>query len=100
VNGDERARRLTDGPPDPTFTFLVDGQAVEACAGETIGGAMLLAGRRALRRTARRDEPRGLYCVMGVCWECAVRVEGRTVRACVVPATPGLSVETLGRTPR
>jgi aerobic-type carbon monoxide dehydrogenase small subunit (CoxS/CutS family) len=32
---------------------------------------------------------------MGVCWECAVRVDGQTVRACVVPAAPGLVVETL-----
>ena len=100
MNPRARARRLTEGPPDPTFTFFVDGEAIEACSGETIGGALLLAGRRGLRRTARRDEPRGLYCVMGVCWECAVRVDGRSVRACVVPATPGLSVETLCATPR
>jgi aerobic-type carbon monoxide dehydrogenase small subunit (CoxS/CutS family) len=90
-----RGQRLAGVDAESTFTFFVDGDPVEACAGETIGGAMLLAGRRTLRRTTRGDEPRGLYCVMGVCWECAVRVEGRTVRACLVPATPGLAVETL-----
>jgi hypothetical protein len=96
MNDNARARRLADGGAESTFTFLVDGVAVEACAGETIGGALLLAGRRAIRRTARAGEARGLYCVMGVCWECAVRVNGQTVRACVVPAAPGLVVETLG----
>jgi succinate dehydrogenase/fumarate reductase-like Fe-S protein len=90
-----RARRITDGTREPTFTFIVDGVAVEACAGETIGGALLLAGHRPIRHTARGNEARGLYCVMGVCWECAVRVDGQTVRACVVPAAPGLVVETL-----
>ena len=90
-----RGQRLSPGDAEATFTFFVDGDPLEACAGETIGAAMLLAGRRTLRRTARGDEPRGLYCVMGVCWECAVRVEGRTVRACLVPAAPGLAVETL-----
>ena len=87
-----RALRLhPDGEP---FTFVVDGAPVPACPGETIATALLLAGRRALRQTAKRGEPRGLYCVMGVCWECAVLVRGRAVRACVTPATPGLPVET------
>ncbi len=100
MTGDARARRLADGAAEPTFTFLVDGVQVEACAGETIGAALLLAGRRAIRRTQRSGEARGLYCVMGVCWECAVRVNGQTVRACVVPASPGLVIETLDGPPR
>lgn len=89
------------GEPDtPRFTFSLDGESVEACPGETIAGALLAAGRRTLRRTAKRGEPRGLYCVMGVCWECMVLVEGQTVRACIAPATPGLTVQSLrGHTP-
>jgi succinate dehydrogenase/fumarate reductase-like Fe-S protein len=32
---------------------------------------------------------------MGVCWECAVRINGRSVvRACMEPAVKGLQVET------
>jgi hypothetical protein len=89
-----RAVRIGESGSD-RFAFLVDGQPVEACEGETIGGALLAAGRRSLGGTAKGDEPRGLYCVMGVCWECGVRVDGRTVRACLVPAAPGLRVETL-----
>ena len=77
------------------FTFSLDGEPVEACPGETIAGALLAAGRRTLRRTAKRDEPRGLYCVMGVCWECAVLVDGQTVRACLALASPGLGVQSL-----
>jgi len=90
-----RAQRLQGGADEATFTFFLDGDPVEACAGETIGAALLVAGRRAIRRTARSDEARGLYCVMGVCWECAVRVDGQTVRACLAPAAPGLVVETV-----
>jgi len=89
-------RRLGDAASDGRFSFSVDGEPVDARAGETVAAAMLAAGRRTIRRTARRDEPRGLYCVMGVCWECAVLIDGRIVRACVVPAVPGLAVETLG----
>jgi len=75
---------------------FVDGRPVQASPGETIATALLATGTRALRQTATRGEPRGLYCVMGVCWECGVRVDGRAVRACVTPATAGLVVETLG----
>jgi aerobic-type carbon monoxide dehydrogenase small subunit (CoxS/CutS family) len=89
-----RAARINEQDA-PRFTFFLDGESVEACAGETIAGALLAAGRRTLRRTAKRDEPRGLYCVMGVCWECVVLVNGQTVRACVAPASPGLAVQSL-----
>ena len=91
---ESRAIRL--GGSGERFTFVVDGREVTACPGETIATALLADGRRALRRTTKLGEPRGLYCVMGVCWECAVQIDGRTVRACVTPATPGLAVETFG----
>lgn len=95
MSGDARRAARIGEAGDERFAFFVDGEPVEACAGETIGGALLAAGRRSLRRTAKGDEPRGLYCVMGVCWECAVLVDGRTVRACVALAAPGLQVQTL-----
>ena len=91
-----RAARLPGPASEIPFTFFVDGEPVEACAGETIGAAMLVAGRRTIRRPAGRGDGRGLYCVMGTCWECAVRVAARTVRACLEPVVPGLRVETLG----
>ena len=96
---DPSARRLGDIASDQPFSFLVDGESVQACAGETVAGALLAAGRRTIRHTVKRGEPRGLYCVMGICWECAVVIGGRTVRACVTQAAPGLSVETLGGRP-
>lgn len=94
MSGGHGARRLGDDAADERFTFFVDGEPVLAYHGETIGTALLAADRRTLRHTSKRHEPRGLYCVMGVCWECAVIVDDRTVRACVTLATPQLRVET------
>jgi aerobic-type carbon monoxide dehydrogenase small subunit (CoxS/CutS family) len=88
------SERLGDTAGEPRFTFFVDGDPVQALAGETIATALLAAGRRTLRHTGTRGEPRGLYCVMGVCWECAVVIDGRTVRSCMTPAAPGLAVDT------
>jgi D-hydroxyproline dehydrogenase subunit gamma len=77
------------------FELRVDGEHVPAHAGETIAAALLAAGRRALRRTAGRGEPRGVYCAMGVCGECVMVVDGQPgVRTCVTLAAPGMTVQT------
>lgn len=73
------------------FTF--DGREIEALPGESIAAALSAAGILAFRSTAS-GAPRGLWCGMGACWECAVTVDGRpSQRACLVKAEAGLCVE-------
>jgi D-hydroxyproline dehydrogenase subunit gamma len=75
------------------FELLADGEPVRAYPGETVAAALLAAGRRRTR-TTRRGEWRGLYCGMGLCFECIMVVDGRpNVRACTTPALPGMRVE-------
>lgn len=77
------------------FRFTLDGEPVEAYPGETIAGALLAAGRRAARRTAWRGEARGPFCLMGVCHDCRMVVDGvANVRTCLTPAREGMRVET------
>jgi aerobic-type carbon monoxide dehydrogenase small subunit (CoxS/CutS family) len=62
---------------------------------------LVAAGLLAFRQTAKRREPRGMYCGIGLCHECAMMINGvPNTRACQTPATPGCRVETqdgLGR---
>ena len=82
------------------FTFEVDGKAVEARAGETIAVALLARGQRRLRSTRKQGKPRGLFCAMGICFDCVVTVDGRSgVRACMTTARPGTRVERPGQSP-
>lgn len=74
--------------------FTCDGREVQANAGATIAAALWVAGVRTLRRSRALGAPRGLYCAMGACFECLVRVDGREVRACMTPVRDGLVVET------
>lgn len=75
------------------LSFTFDGLPIEAYEGETIAAALLGSGRRALRVTDRRGEVRGLFCNMGVCFECLVDVDGRTnQRACQHPVSEGMRV--------
>jgi aerobic-type carbon monoxide dehydrogenase small subunit (CoxS/CutS family) len=70
------------------FTF--DDRPVPFRAGQSIGAALAAAGIRSLRRTRLGGRPRGLFCGIGVCFDCLVTVDGRpSVRACMVEARPG-----------
>ena len=90
----ERGGRVADVARGDAFELRVDGERVPAHHGETIAAALLAAGRRAVRRTAGRGEPRGVYCAMGVCGECVMVVDGEPgVRTCVTLAAPGMTVQ-------
>ena len=63
--------------------------------GQTIAGVLLATGRSAWRRTSRASAPRGLFCGIGVCFDCLVTVNGDPdVRACQRRASDGDVVET------
>ncbi len=72
-----------------------DGEPVEAIEGETIAAALVAAGRHTLGHD-RDGNPRGLFCGMGVCFECLVSVDGGPgVRACLAKVAPGMRVRSL-----
>lgn len=76
-------------------TFRFDGAPVPFRPGQSVGAALTAHGVRAWRTTRREGRPRGLFCGIGVCFDCLVTVQGRpNQRACLVVAEPGLRVET------
>jgi hypothetical protein len=69
--------------PIRAVNFLVDGESLAAVEGQTIAGALLATGRLAWRTTSAEGRPRGVFCGIGVCFDCLVVVNGlRDVRAC------------------
>ena len=77
------------------ISLRVDGQDIEAFEGESVASALLAAGITTLRRSKDHEQPRGLYCGMGVCYECLVTIGGvHAQRACVTPAEDGMVIET------
>jgi D-hydroxyproline dehydrogenase subunit gamma len=46
----------------------------------------------------RQNAPRGAFCLMGVCQECVVTVDGTIEQACLVEPLDGMTV-TLGGAP-
>jgi len=77
------------------FEIEVDGEPVVAFEGETVASALLASGRSTFRFTNRRGEPRGIFCGMGLCFDCVMTIDGiPNVRTCVTPAEPGMKVQT------
>jgi predicted molibdopterin-dependent oxidoreductase YjgC len=72
-----------------------DGTTVPFRPGQTIGAALVAAGRPSWRTTRIDGSPRGLFCGIGVCFDCLVTVDGvPNQRACLVRAEAGQSVTT------
>ena len=83
----------TTDPAEP-FEITLDGVPILARPGETIAAALLAAGVRAWRTTRIGGRPRGLFCGIGVCYDCLISVGGQRVRACQQLAAPGDAVST------
>ncbi|MGV9776572.1 (2Fe-2S)-binding protein [Streptosporangium sp. NPDC003464] len=86
---------LVRARPEPEFEISVDGAPVPVVPGQTIGAALHGAGIRAWRTTRIGGRPRGLFCGIGVCFDCLVTVNGvPSLRACLTEARPGDLVST------
>jgi predicted molibdopterin-dependent oxidoreductase YjgC len=86
-------RRLAEtGAP---VAITVDGRQLGARAGDTVASALLANGIDRCRTTPVSGAPRAPYCLMGVCFECLVTIDGVGSRqGCLVPVRDGMSIET------
>ena len=78
-----------------TLVLKVDGREIRAREGDTVAAALLAAGIKHIRTTPVSGAPRAPYCLMGVCFDCLVTINGVGSRqACLVPVHEGMTVET------
>lgn len=81
----------------PRVAFTFGGRAVEARQGDTVAMALWAAGHRVLRASSSDGAPRGVFCNMGVCFECQMSIDGVLQRACTTLVRAGMRVEAGGR---
>ena len=91
----EATRRLQLGEElerGPHVTLTIDGRPTTAYLGETVA-AVLFAEGSGQTRTTVGGKPRGVFCGMGVCFDCLVVVDGiPNTRACMTKAREGMDV--------
>jgi hypothetical protein len=86
--------RTSDVLRGEPIIFELDGRQLSAYEGESIAAAAISAGIRTLRLAPRTNEPRGVYCGMGVCFDCLVIIDGMpNQRACMTEVSPGMRVQ-------
>jgi aerobic-type carbon monoxide dehydrogenase small subunit (CoxS/CutS family) len=75
-----------------TFTF--NGETFKGTEGQSIAAALMATGVRELRKTRFDEEPRLIFCGIGICFDCVVVVDGvANQRACLVEINDGAKIE-------
>jgi predicted molibdopterin-dependent oxidoreductase YjgC len=87
-------KRLENNP-DKRVMISIDGKPVAVAAGETVAAAVLVSGMGYTRTTAVSASPRAPFCLMGVCYECLMVIDGQpNRRACQEYVVEGMRIET------
>lgn len=74
------------------FTF--NGETFAGTEGQSIAAALMARGVRELRKTRFDEEPRLIFCGIGICFDCVVVVDGvANQRACLVEIREGAKIE-------
>lgn len=82
-----------DTAPAGVVTIEIDGRPFTAREGDSVAAALLAAGAIPSRTTPVSASPRAPYCMMGVCFECLVEVDGlANVQGCMVQVSDGMKV--------
>jgi len=72
----------------------INGQPVQVPEGETVAAAVLTHGLRYTRTTTVSGAPRAPFCLMGVCYECLMVIDGKAnQRACMEQVREGMRIE-------
>ena len=75
--------------------FTYDGRPMVARNGDTLAAALLANGVVTNRETPISGAERGPFCMMGVCFECLVVIDGiGNKQACLTPVKAGMVAET------
>ena len=75
------------------ITFLFEGESLHAKDGQSLAAALLANENRITRRTRMNSKPRGIFCGIGICFDCLLVVDGvMNQRSCITPVREGMVV--------
>ncbi len=87
----DEAQRQAQGAP---VRVTVNGAELQCRAGDSVAAALFVGGVQACRDTAVAEVPRGPYCMMGVCYDCLVTIDGQAnQQGCMTAVRDGMKIE-------
>jgi predicted molibdopterin-dependent oxidoreductase YjgC len=83
-----------DKKPEKLVAITINGTAFNVPAGETVAAAVLASGISHTRTTPVSNSPRAPFCLMGLCYECLMVINGSpNQRACKEYVTEGMVIK-------
>lgn len=74
---------------------VLNGESVDAIEGQSVGVLLLEQGERITRTTRFNRMPRGMFCGIGICFDCLITIDGITnQRACMTSVKNGMTIQT------
>lgn len=93
-------RRRINLASENAIRMTIADDEVIAMRGESVATAALAAGIKVSRIATVSGEQRAPYCLMGVCFECLMVIDGKPNRqACMTPVRDGMVVEAQSERP-
>lgn len=84
---------VSNAPAGRTVKITFEGQELRVAEGISVAAALLTQGARDLRSSIVGNVSRAPYCMMGVCFECLVEIDGVPARqSCMVPVRDGMHI--------
>lgn len=83
------------GSATATVAVIFNGQPLQVPIGSSVAAGLLAAGVKQFRDSPVSGVARGPYCMMGVCFECLLEIDGVPNRqGCLIPLKEGMSIRT------
>jgi len=76
------------------ITFTFNGQELSGVEGQSVAAALITNQERITRRTRHEEKARGLFCGIGVCYDCLITIDGqKNLRSCITLLQQGMVIE-------
>ncbi len=86
--------RLLDSLNQTTVEITIGNEQYEVPENISVAAAMLYCGLHSVRQTPVSGSERGPLCMMGVCFECLMNIDGKpNQRACQLTVKPGMIID-------
>ena len=75
-------------------SIIFEGDNIDVEKGQTVASALLVEANTVFRSSVVSGQPRGPYCMMGVCFECLIEIDGiPNQRACMFPVRDAMKIK-------